>query len=265
MLWSKLKPAPKAANPRRDTRFHSHRDHFRRFVDFSKTSGFEIGAFDLPMVEPNEGLCVFGDYRTKEELQALAANAPGHNPDFVQQVDYDLRNGYDQIDGPFDWIAAAHVIEHIPDVIGWIKSLDRLLKPGGRLLLIIPDKRYTFDHHRRVSTVTDFVTTHRQQLTRPSYGQVFDHIYYATTVPDPEFLWRGADIPAPPRNFATAHTEATRTESEYVDCHCSVFTPESFMSCFFHLAAAGTVPLEVGEIVSTQRGHPDFSAILFKR
>jgi SAM-dependent methyltransferase len=264
MAWFSTKSAKRSVNPRRDARFFLHRERFERFVDFSNSKGFEIGAFDLPLVEPDEGRCVFGDYRTTEQLKELAASAPGHNPEFVQPVDYDLRNGYDQVNGPFDWIAAAHVIEHIPDVIGWLRILNRILNPGGYIFLVIPDKRYTFDHHRRVSSITDLMDAHRQKLQRPSYRQVFDHAYYATSVPDADSIWRGAAIPPPPKNFAEASSRAERAEKEYVDSHCSVFTPESFTECFCQLSESGIIPFQVGEVWGTMRGQLDFTAVLRK-
>jgi len=33
---------------------HLHRSHFLEYVDLSNECGLEIGAFDLPLVEPSE-------------------------------------------------------------------------------------------------------------------------------------------------------------------------------------------------------------------
>ncbi|MPW20588.1 methyltransferase domain-containing protein [Paraburkholderia sp. CNPSo 3157] len=50
---------------------------------------------------------------------------------------------------PVDFIVASHVIEHVPDLITWLRELSHALRPGGQVRLAIPDKRFTFDLLRR--------------------------------------------------------------------------------------------------------------------
>jgi SAM-dependent methyltransferase len=59
-------------------------------------------------------------------------------------------------DGTFDKIIAAEVLEHIPDDMGAMAELARVLRPGGRLLASVPAYEWAwsdFDeengHHRR--------------------------------------------------------------------------------------------------------------------
>ena len=257
----KLSPSD---NPRRDNRFMLHREHFLRHVDPNISRGLEIGAFDLPMVLPQEGHCIFADFRTKDELIQLASRLEGHNPGFVQDVDIDLREGYDKIEGRFDWIVASHVIEHVPDVIGWLQILASKLNDNGTLFLIIPDKNFTFDIHRGETRITDVVDAHRQGLEKPSFAQVFDHFFYAANLSS-EVIWRGEAVPAPERNYAAAVQAAARTNREYVDVHCSVFSPQSFFMLFSQLEKLNLIPFHVGEIRPTQPYFSDFSAVLRKR
>ena len=51
----------------------------------------------------------------------------------------------------FDWIVASHVIEHVPDLLAFLIDCEALLKPGGSLVLALPDKRCFFDALRPVS------------------------------------------------------------------------------------------------------------------
>jgi hypothetical protein len=249
-------------NPRRDPRFHHHQHHFLQFVNPQDQRGLEIGAFDLPRVEPSEGRCDFADLNTTEQLQELACHIPGHNPEFVVPVQFDLARGYDQIPGGYDWIAAAHVIEHVPDMIGWLDTLHSKLTTNGLLFLIIPDKRYTFDVHRRESTVTELVGAYRARLTHPSFAQVFDHFYYNAPDVVAHNVWLGDPVPPPRLDYYLSLGEAIKAEGTHQDAHCWVLTPDSFSTTINALTKAKVCKLQLEDVRPTAVGALDFSAIM---
>jgi Methyltransferase domain len=251
-------------NPRRAERFWLHHDHFIKFVDLKTTTGLEIGAYDLAMVEPNEGKCDFADYQTTDELRHHATIVGVHNPEFIVPVKYDLRNGYDGINKKYDWIVACHVIEHIPDLINWFSILSSKLNDNGLIFLIIPDKRYTFDIHRRVTSLCDLVRANIEKLEKPSYAQVFDHFFYTADKVDPIAIWAGCAPPAPQKNYEHSHIAAQRALVGFEDAHCSVFTPESFAEIINDLNKAGLTQLVLKEMRSTQLNQIDFSIVLKK-
>jgi 2-polyprenyl-3-methyl-5-hydroxy-6-metoxy-1,4-benzoquinol methylase len=51
------------------------------------------------------------------------------------------------LQGSFDLICLFDVLEHIPDDVGTLKALPRLLKPGGRILLSVPAHQWMWSHH----------------------------------------------------------------------------------------------------------------------
>lgn len=250
------------SNPRRDYRFFLHRDHFLRFVDPSKTRGLEIGAYDLPLVQRGEGFCDFADFNTADELKEFARSMPGHSADFVEDVKYNLRNGYDDIKPGYDWIAALHVGEHVPDLFGWLQTLQSKLKPSGIIFLVLPDKRYTYDFHRSETRFSELVDAHQRKLATPSFRHVFDHHYYTFDMIDPGIFWSGGPVPLPNKGYAGALELAERSLSEYVDAHCSVFTPTSFVELINDATSVGLISLTLQEVRSTQYGQMDFSAVL---
>jgi hypothetical protein len=140
---------------------------------------------------------------------------------------------------PYDWIVAAHVIEHTPDPLGFVLDLGALLGPSGRLVLVIPDKDYTYDHHRPVSTPGAMLDAHLEP-SRQMAGAVFDHFFHHVT--------RGSDIvwseETPEAEFrstyslerAIAETRAAMETDAYVDVHRWVFTPASFLTAFTALS-----------------------------
>jgi len=50
--------------------------------------------------------------------------------------------------GSYDFVLASHVLEHIANPLQALTEWKRVLAPGGMLLVIVPDKRTTFDHRR---------------------------------------------------------------------------------------------------------------------
>jgi SAM-dependent methyltransferase len=51
-------------------------------------------------------------------------------------------------DASYDFVVASHVLEHIANPLRALCEWKRVLKPGGALLILVPDKRHTFDHKR---------------------------------------------------------------------------------------------------------------------
>lgn len=47
---------------------------------------------------------------------------------------------------------SCHSLEHVGNVIKAVNEWHRILKKDGELILVLPDKRYTFDHDRPYTT-----------------------------------------------------------------------------------------------------------------
>ena len=67
---------------------------------------------------------------------------------------------YPFLDGCFDRIQATHVIEHLSDVMRAMEEFHRLLRPGGRVLIVTP-------HYTDFSSYCD--PTHRWHLNSFSF------------------------------------------------------------------------------------------------
>jgi SAM-dependent methyltransferase len=148
----------------------------------------------------------------------------------------------DQVVGPdqrFDYVIASHVAEHVPDLVGWLREIRKVLKEDGVLSLVIPDRRYTFDYLRQSSTTSQLVDAYLRAIRRPTPGQVFDHFSLSVQL-DLDLAWAGGvRLDQLQRKFTDekALVEARRAqESEaYIDVHCWVFTPSSFFSAIADL------------------------------
>jgi SAM-dependent methyltransferase len=53
----------------------------------------------------------------------------------------------------YDFVFASHVLEHLANPIKGLAEWQRVLKPGGILVLVVPHRDATFDHRRAVTTM----------------------------------------------------------------------------------------------------------------
>ncbi len=56
-------------------------------------------------------------------------------------------------DASYDFILSSHCLEHVANPLAALREWHRVVRPGGRLVLILPDPRHTFDHRRPVTTL----------------------------------------------------------------------------------------------------------------
>ena len=89
----------------------------------------------------------------------------------------------------FDYVIASHVIEHVPDMIGWMKEVSEVLKDDGILSLAIPDKRYSFDFQREISTPGMFIEAYLRKNRKPTPQAIFDYFGLTAKV-DVESAWK---------------------------------------------------------------------------
>jgi len=202
----------------------------------STQRGIEIGPLTTPIVTREMGTIRYVDHAATEELKTKYADDAGVDTRKIVEIDYvwgaqslpDLVSN----EAPFDYAIASHVIEHVPDFIGWLKEIQAILKPGGILSLAIPDKRFCFDYHRQLTKPADVLEAYLRRSRKPSPRQVFD--YFASAVArQNEIVWSGE---IHEHDLVNIHTESKAWEithqaflnDTYQDVHCWVFTPDSF-------------------------------------
>jgi hypothetical protein len=255
-------------NPRRaDPRYQKHRATFLRIVNPRGLRGLEVGAFDLPMLDSSEASVKFADYCTTQELKTRAAAHPQHSADFIADVDYVLRDiGWTAIPEDFDWICASHVIEHVPNMVGWLRTLATKLKDNGVLFLVIPDKRYTFDIHRPETTLGKILVDYYFDRQAARTEDIFDAMYYSDVV-DPVGAWSGTIRPGKRNTPVDIHTVLQRTLASihtYVDVHCNVFTTSSWREILNSIITLQLIPFIIEDIGDVECNNIDFHCVLRK-
>ncbi|MBL7661431.1 methyltransferase domain-containing protein [bacterium] len=81
----------------------------------------------------------------------------------------------------YDFLIAAHVIEHMRNPIQALQHWHRVVKPGGLIYLVVPDKRMNFDAKRVRTTLEHLILDYQA----PSLERDFEHyVDYANFVED---------------------------------------------------------------------------------
>ena len=201
----------------------------------AKGLGLEIGPGFNPLVPKRDGYAVETlDHQTARELREKYQNA-GVDLDQIEEVDH-VSSGGSILQlvgkpGHFDYIVASHVIEHTTDLLGFLKDCQALLKPSGRLVLAVPDKRFAFDCLRPCASTGQILQAHLDQRSRHTPGQVFDEIAYNCTR-DGAIAWGpqadGELAFFRPLEDAKNFLQDYLKSGEYVDIHGWQFTPSSF-------------------------------------
>lgn len=236
-------------------------------IDVSTSSGLEIGALCNPLIKKTDGDISYVDYADRTFLQKVYAGNALIDPEAIVDVDYIWgENTLAEATGGrhFDFIVASHVIEHVPDLITWIRELISVLAPSGQICLAIPDRRYTFDLLRRESALADILHAHLVRARKPLPAQVLDYFLNAVAV-DSSAAWSGrVDLGAIRATQATqvaAAMERARQAHEngdYHDAHCWVFTPRSMALLFASLADAGYLEARCARFIDTARNEIEF-------
>src|SRR5690606_34931736 len=109
-------------------------------IDLGTSRGLEIGALCNPLVLKSESDIHYVDYADRAFLQKVYAGNPLVDPERIVDVDFIWgERSLREITGEreFDYIVASHVIEHVPDLITWVRELVSVLAPGGTIRLAV--------------------------------------------------------------------------------------------------------------------------------
>ena len=198
--------------------------------------GLEIGPSHAPIFPKSEGFDVeVLDFAPTEDLRRRYG-AMGVDTSRIEEVDFvsDGRPLHDIVPhrGKYDYVFSSHAIEHVTDFVGYLKSCQLLLKPEGVVAMAVPDKRFTFDALRPVTTTGQVLEAHARAQSRHSAAALYD--YAADTVSlSGSLTW--ATQSRGPLDFIHSVVSAKalfddglRPDAPYHDIHEWVFTPASF-------------------------------------
>ncbi|HEY5972494.1 MAG TPA: methyltransferase domain-containing protein [Pseudoxanthomonas sp.] len=224
--------------------------------------GLEIGPSHSPIAPKREGFRV--DVIDHCDREGLVEKYRDHGVDTgaIEEVDF-VWNGtsYAELTGRsryYDWIIASHVIEHVPNFVGFLNDCAEILRDGGVLSLAIPDKRFCFDKVRPMTSIAQIIDAHLGNHRNHTAGRVAEYflnvvklgdaISWDSSVPDAaervEFLHGVPDARMGMRTIIE--------QDAYLDIHAWCFTPSSFRLAIEDLFQLGLTPLRESTFHGTE-------------
>ncbi|WP_308620550.1 methyltransferase domain-containing protein [uncultured Desulfovibrio sp.] len=230
--------------------------------------GIEIGGGYRPLFRKKDGYNIFTiDYASKDELISIVKKDPALSGMLNNFEDVDaIDDGSEFTDllslekRSIDYIVGVHNFEHIPNPIHFLQRCEMALKDSGRLFLIIPDRRGTFDYFRPYTSIGQWIDAYKENRKVHSFSSLYDMFAYHTD--------GNGDYGAV--NFIHTPIEADKLVNElynpnkYLDNHGFVYTPSSFifLTTFIHLL--GLTQLRINQILTPENSNFEFLAILDK-
>lgn len=237
--------------------------------DLRGKRGLEIGPLCFPLATRPECDVIYVDHCTTEQLLEKYKGHSNIDPQKIVNVDFvwGERGLREVVPRGVEYIIASHVVEHVPDLVGWLIEMSDCLVEGGELALVVPDKRFTFDVYRRCAALDEIRLAHAELRRRPGFRCVLDHFCNVVSA-DAWALWsdyssvKGLKFNNPPELAELAARE--HGQGKYIDVHCWVFTPWHFLEVLGVLIEEFSLPFELCHFKTTPKFNLEFYVRLRK-
>lgn len=144
----------------------SNREFRKKILFFLKNKqGFEVGgpsklfctALPIYRVARNIDGCNFSTYTVWKGTTVEGQNYNYYygKKGFQYICEASVLNGIES--DKYDFLLASHCLEHCANTIKTVNEWLRVVKSGGCMLLVLPDRHYTFDHRREVTSFEHFL------------------------------------------------------------------------------------------------------------
>lgn len=238
------------------------RAHFISAIT-SEKSVLEIGPFCNPVCVGNN--VKYFDILNQAELVERALEI-GYKitPDQVPYIDYVSKTGdLSIINEKFDVVISCHAVEHQLDLIAHLQSVSNMLVEGGSYYLIIPDKRYCFDHYIAESTIAEVIHSFFEKKQAHSLKSVIEHRALTTHNYSMKHWNNDHGQRATMKNkIEAAIKEFGDAAGKNIDVHAWYFTPNSFVDIINLLHSLKYINLSVKKIIPTRYGNLEFYVVL---
>jgi SAM-dependent methyltransferase len=206
----------------------THLEKVGRWIVAPGKIGVEIGAFKWPVpgIKP-----FYVDCFTSFGHEDVTADYYGHAC-FLPFRDNSL-----------DYVVNCHVLEHVANPVAALAEWYRVLRPGGIIYMVVPDRRFTFDRPRALTTVEHMMEDHARGTTPCDDTHIDD---FVRGVDWAEFnpATPAAEVAASQDQLARGMHEAV-ARGDQVNIHFHVFEPANVLGLIERLRSSRRFNWEV--------------------
>ncbi|SEH07736.1 glycosyltransferase [Candidatus Venteria ishoeyi] len=149
-------------------------------------TGVEIGALHAPFPINDQTQMLYVDRMDTPSLQKQYASHQNVAKEKIVNVSI-ISNGDDLSaleDNSVDFVCNSHLIEHLANPGRAIEEWLRVVKPGGIVYMIVPDKRECFDRERAVTPLSELKEKYSQKTTQVSLNNYADYFKNVKNITD---------------------------------------------------------------------------------
>jgi predicted SAM-dependent methyltransferase len=201
---------------------------------FLDGKGLEIGALHMPTPLPPGVKAKYVDYISVAKLRKQypeLRDLPLVNVDIVDNGERLTKVK----DSSVNFIIANHFFEHCQDPIGTLITFYKKLRGNGILYMAIPDKRYTFDMHRPLTSYAHLLEEHKIYPSKKFYK---DHVRETARLG--ELLKSRKDIEARTQELIGMN----------YSIHYHVWTQKEMVEFFYKTAEKFSLDIEIAAMVN---------------
>jgi SAM-dependent methyltransferase len=131
-------------------------------------------------------------------------------------------------DNSLDYVVTSHVLEHVANPVGALAEWYRVLRPNGIIYLVVPDRRYTWDHARPLTTVAHMLEDFERDTTPADPTHIDDFVHgvdwstYSPATPP-------AEVPNKKSELSEIYHRAVASGHE-INIHFHVFEPSNLLA-----------------------------------
>ena len=139
-------------------------------------------------------------------------------------------------DHALDYVIASHVLEHVANPIAALVEWQRVVRPGGIIYLVVPDRRATWEHGRGLTPVSHLLEDYARGTTACDATHIDEFVFEADwSLYEPQTP--ADEAPARQQMLARGMHEAV-ARGEDINIHFHTFEPSNLRALLETLSHA---------------------------
>ena len=140
-------------------------------------------------------------------------------------------------DHSLDYVLASHVLEHVANPVRALAEWYRVVRPGGIIYLIVPDRRRTWEHARELTPVDHMIDDFTRGTTASDATHIDEFVFQADwSLFSPETSVE--DVPAKQAELARTMHWAVE-HGEEINIHFHTFEPSNLRELLERMRTGG--------------------------